>query len=570
MAPRRTTMVVLVGLVLLAIFPVARGTSVAAAATDISDATDVAATLNDVGMAASSWGINPANVGLALTDLTNGQTWSFNGDTELSFMSSAKFPWVAFATAQAGVAAQAADASAIFRWSDNFAAGRTISRSGGIDNLANWYTALGMSHTCTKIWGYTLLHASTPCTAALGQYTNHSTANDMNTFLKALWWGTIPGLDATERQAVLDWSTLSVDQWAWNGDGTITGYLPTHLWAAARRKVGWNWLTGFSDASDVGIIDLGDGRVYAISVVAHGGNDSSSQADYLARASCEAYRAFSGDLAWNCATHAYDGGSGLVDAYLARNGQLAPPTVTVTDDTALMGYVRNPTGGPATAQLSVVGATCIGSPATQTKTIPAGGEAWVGCRIDPGLQSTIQPQWTIELRNGNGQRIAIDSARATILPDYVFASTSGTRSTFAPVTPTRVLDTRESHSRAAAESTTNVAIPAGLVPGGGTPTAVAVNLTVVGPDALGYLTAYSGEGPLPFTAQVNFGPDSYATANSAVVPLGSDGDLALYTTTGVDLVVDVTGVFVSGSGATTYHAAERPPACSTPARTVAR
>ena len=53
---------------------------------------------------------------------------------------------------------------------------------------------------------------------------NHSTANDMTTFLGRLWRGTVPGLTAAARDEVLRWSTLSVDQWAADGDGTITGY----------------------------------------------------------------------------------------------------------------------------------------------------------------------------------------------------------------------------------------------------------------------------------------------------------------------------------------------------------
>ncbi len=158
---------------------------------------------------AGRFGIDPTMVGVAVLDLQDGTSWSVHGDTKLSFMSSAKLPWVAFATAATGVDANQSDAHALFRWSDNVAAGRYIVRSGGIDNLANWYRAVGMDSSCTKTWGYNGLYASTACPAVLGRYTNHSTAKDMNRLLAAVWDGTLPGLDAAERAALLQWSTWS-------------------------------------------------------------------------------------------------------------------------------------------------------------------------------------------------------------------------------------------------------------------------------------------------------------------------------------------------------------------------
>jgi hypothetical protein len=380
---------------------------------------------------AGRFGIDPTMVGVAVLDLQDGTSWSVHGDTKLSFMSSAKLPWVAFATAATGVDANQPDAHALFRWSDNVAAGRYIVRSGGIDNLANWYRAVGMDSSCTKTWGYNGLYASTACPAVLGRYTNHSTAKDMNRLLAAVWDGTLPGLDAAERAALLQWSTWSLDAWAADGDGTITGYLPGTLWPTAHHKVGWYWGNGYSDASDTGIIELPDGRAYAISLAAHGGSSSATQAEFLAQTSCEVYRAYSGHAGWVCP---------------ARPADDATP--------------------------------------------------------------------------------------------------SGAAATFTAAGPRRILDTRIDGLRMAAGSTHTLALPAELT-GGRDVVAVAATLTVVAPDADGYLTAWSGRGPLPFVANVNYTRHDHATATSAIIGLGGDGRLALTTTAEADIVVDVTGLFTA-------------------------
>ena len=70
-------------------------------------------------------------------------------------------------------------------------------------------------------------------------------------------------------------------------------------------------------------------------------------------------------------------------------------------------------------------------------------------------------------------------------------------------------------------------------------TAAALNVTVVGPDAAGFLTVYSCTGTVPVTSSVNFaaGRD---IANSTIATLDPHGDVCVYSSAGTHLVVDIT------------------------------
>jgi hypothetical protein len=107
---------------------------------------------------------------------------------------------------------------------------------------------------------------------------------------------------------------------------------------------------------------------------------------------------------------------------------------------------------------------------------------------------------------------------------------------FSPVTPQRLLDTRHSGR----SSVMTVAAPPGA-------DAVALNLTVTGSGAAGYLTAYPCGDTMPVVSNVNFGVGE-TIAGAAYVPIGAGGTVCLFTNTPVDVVVDLTGTF-SADGA---------------------
>ncbi len=121
--------------------------------------------------------------------------------------------------------------------------------------------------------------------------------------------------------------------------------------------------------------------------------------------------------------------------------------------------------------------------------------------------------------------------------------------TFVPVTPCRLLDTRQQDARPGAGTTIRVDVSGRCgVPGGGG----AVSLTVTATDAStgGYVTVKAAGTPLPETSNVNFRPGA-AAANSAVVALSADGAVEAFVSSGAHVIVDVSGVFVPVAGPVT-------------------
>ncbi|MER5639404.1 LamG domain-containing protein [Kitasatospora sp. NPDC002227] len=140
------------------------------------------------------------------------------------------------------------------------------------------------------------------------------------------------------------------------------------------------------------------------------------------------------------------------------------------------------------------------------------------------------------------------------------------------ITPTRILDTRNSGSIGYTDGTATAGTS--TVHGGsvtslriagdtvtpstsGAPnhipdsvTAVAIDVTVANETGYGYVTAYADGTQRPLTSSTNFAPNTPATGYQ-IVPVGNDGKIDLFThgygTDTVALVVDITGYFTSDS-----------------------
>jgi hypothetical protein len=125
------------------------------------------------------------------------------------------------------------------------------------------------------------------------------------------------------------------------------------------------------------------------------------------------------------------------------------------------------------------------------------------------------------------------------VPAIVSAAT-GSGSTFTPVGPTRVLDTRNG-DKVPAGGTISVTGVAGA-------RAVAVNITVTEPDGPGFVTAWPS-GARPNVSSVNY-VAGQTVPNFAIVPTDASGNFRLYTLASAHLIVDVTGAFseIPGGG----------------------
>jgi hypothetical protein len=135
---------------------------------------------------------------------------------------------------------------------------------------------------------------------------------------------------------------------------------------------------------------------------------------------------------------------------------------------------------------------------------------------------------------------------------YYLAGETSEPGTFAPVTPTRLLDTR--NGTGAAKATVAAGDTVALAVGGraGVPasgvSAVALNVTVTGPTGAGLITAYADGKALPKASNVNY-VKGQTVANLVIVPVGANGKVDLHVTgTGtVQLVADVLGYYRAGA-----------------------
>ena len=72
--------------------------------------------------------------------------------------------------------------------------------------------------------------------------------------------------------------------------------------------------------------------------------------------------------------------------------------------------------------------------------------------------------------------------------------------------------------------------------------AVLVNFAFVTPSTPGYLTSWSGRAARPLASNINAVAGEYV-ANSAVVPVDSNGGILVYSYSTADVVIDVLGYF---------------------------
>lgn len=290
---------------------------------DPIEGADLQPTLDAVVAAAPNWGVEL--VGVSVTDLRTGEHAAVNGDRQMSYMSSSKFSWLVMAVADRGVDAVRPYAWPLFAYSDNYAAGAAIDLAGGLNRVNDyWYPTLAMTQSCHQRWNYGRAReyggdcgypTGAPFAANGHTFYNHNSADDQARFLTRFWQDQIPGLDAAEKAAILEWSTWSPDELNPWGDGTMTGFLPPDIWNDVHHKIGW-YFYPFLSASDVGIVNT-PATTYALAIAAYGGHSTGHQQDYLAWASCEIYRHASGDRNWDCGSrqHVGRGGVGLAVAW---------------------------------------------------------------------------------------------------------------------------------------------------------------------------------------------------------------------------------------------------------------
>ncbi|MCU1361863.1 MAG: hypothetical protein JWN99_3152, partial [Ilumatobacteraceae bacterium] len=138
----------------------------------------------------------------------------------------------------------------------------------------------------------------------------------------------------------------------------------------------------------------------------------------------------------------------------------------------------------------------------------------------------------------------------TLNPAHLIADISGwfpAGSSYAPVVPDRLLDTREAHGfgswtglPAAAGETIAVGVIGGRSEVPTDATAVIVDVVGLGATVPGYITVWPCGAPRPLASNLNLQPGD-AAANSVLVGIGAGGTICLYSQNGAHLIVDIFG-----------------------------
>ena len=129
-------------------------------------------------------------------------------------------------------------------------------------------------------------------------------------------------------------------------------------------------------------------------------------------------------------------------------------------------------------------------------------------------------------------------------------------STYRTIAPTRVLDTRPESLKnyAGGKPAANSQVPVRTdLAISATATAVAVNITIVDATSAGYVQAFpTGNGAVGASSNLNAERAGQIIANAAVLPVGADKTITLYTQAGAHLVVDVMGYFDAATSTGRY------------------
>ncbi|MGA3213240.1 MAG: Ig-like domain-containing protein, partial [Terriglobales bacterium] len=210
---------------------------------------------------------------------------------------------------------------------------------------------------------------------------------------------------------------------------------------------------------------------------------------------------------------------------------------------------------PSTAGQSVTFTATVlpAGPPTPTGTVgfTSNGTAIAGCAAVTLSSSGTATCTTIALAVGTDTIVATYSGNSTYGGSFgTFAqlvNPTATAVQFIPVIPCRVVDTRNADGpfggpEIAGGTFRTFAIPAGACVIPSTAIAYSLNVTVVPPGPLGYLTIWpTGEGQ-PTVSTLN-SLDGRTKANAAIVPAGTSGAVSVYVNNTTNVVLDINGYF---------------------------
>jgi hypothetical protein len=210
---------------------------------------------------------------------------------------------------------------------------------------------------------------------------------------------------------------------------------------------------------------------------------------------------------------------------------------------------------PANATEVVLNMTVTGASAQSFLTVwPSVQSRPTASNLNFAAGQTVANLVVVKVGAGGGVSIYNNSGTVHVIADVVGYFAPG-GATFTPINPRRVLDSRPGPDNEGPYATPwgpgqTREIVVGLGDGGttGVPLdadAVVLNLTAVAPSAETFLTVFPAGATRPTASNLNVRAGK-VVPNLVMVPLGTDGKLAIYNNSGfADVIADVVGFYRS-------------------------
>ena len=202
-------------------------------------------------------------------------------------------------------------------------------------------------------------------------------------------------------------------------------------------------------------------------------------------------------------------------------------------------------GAPAGATAGVVNVTATNAGAdTHIDVRPWQGKPAGTSNLNVGPGQTVANLATVPLdSNGGYFEISNNAGTVDVIIDFFGYYKPDAADRFTPLTPARLLDTRQSGAKVGP----GASVPLQVTGAGGVPTgahAVVLNVTATEPTDTGYLAVRpSGQDGRPSTSNLNFRPGQ-TVPNQVIAPLGADGQVTIFNNSGATHVVaDVAGYY---------------------------
>jgi outer membrane protein assembly factor BamB len=241
----------------------------------------------------------------------------------------------------------------------------------------------------------------------------------------------------------------------------------------------------------------------------------------------------------------------ILDTRNGTGGFSMPLGPGQTIDVQVTGQGMVPATGVAAAVFNVTATNS--STGGYLTLFPTGGSAPLASNVNFVANSSVPNRAAVMLGTGGKVSIYNPSGSVHVILDvngwFTDATAGGTGSVFTPVTPIRILDTRNGTGGVSVQVGANQSIAVQIAGIGGVPTmastippkAVVVNVTAVGPTSAGYLTAWPDAVTRPGTSDLNF-VGGQTVPNLVVVQVGTTGKIDVYNAFGsTNVVIDVMG-----------------------------